>query len=144
MKPVVSLRIASVLTFFHAVAHTIGGVFGKAAPGIQAATVATMKANTFPMMGVTRSYWDFQRGFGLAVTIFLTIEAIVFWQLASLAKSDAARLRPIIAVFAAGYVLMAVNSYEYFFAAPVVTEVLIALFLILAIATARSTARAAS
>lgn len=144
MKPVVFLRIASVLTFLHAAAHTIGGVFGKAAPGVQAATLATMKANLFPMMGVTRSYWDFQRGFGLAVTIFLTIEAVVFWQLASLAKSEAGRLRPIIAVFALGYVLMVVNSYEYFFAAPVITELLIVLFLVLAIATARTTPQGAS
>jgi hypothetical protein len=32
-KPVVFLRIASVLTLIHAVLHTIGGVFGSVDPG---------------------------------------------------------------------------------------------------------------
>jgi hypothetical protein len=63
---------------------------------------------------------------GLAVSIFLTFEALVFWILAGIAKRDAARLRPIIAVFVVAYIAMAVNSYVYFFFAPVITEVLIA------------------
>jgi hypothetical protein len=88
MRSVIFLRIASVLTFIHAVLHTIGGVFGGAAPGIQQATVAVMKANEFPAMGAMRSYWDFYRGMGLAVSVFLVMEAVVFWQLSSLAKSD--------------------------------------------------------
>ncbi len=33
MKPAIFLRIAAVLTFIHAVLHTIGGVFGKVPPG---------------------------------------------------------------------------------------------------------------
>jgi hypothetical protein len=33
MKPALFLRIASVLTFIHAVLRTIGGVFGKVEPG---------------------------------------------------------------------------------------------------------------
>jgi hypothetical protein len=32
-KPVLFLRVAAVLTFLHAVLHTIGGVFGKVGPG---------------------------------------------------------------------------------------------------------------
>jgi hypothetical protein len=143
-KPVLFLRIASALTFLHAILHTAGGVFGKAAPGVQATTLAVMKANMFPMMGVTRSYWDFERGMGLAVSIFLTMEAVVFWMLSSLAKSDAARLRPILAAFVVAYLAMAVDSYFYFFAAPVFTEIVIAMFLGLAILTAKSGAGTAA
>src|SRR5260370_37856418 len=33
MKPVLFLRIASILTFVHAVGHTLGGVFGTPPPG---------------------------------------------------------------------------------------------------------------
>ncbi len=33
MKSVLFLRIAAVLTFIHAVLHTIGGVFGEVGPG---------------------------------------------------------------------------------------------------------------
>jgi hypothetical protein len=142
MKSVIFLRIASVLTMIHAALHTIGGVFGGAAPGVQQATVAVMKANEFAVMGVTRSYWDFYRGLGLVVSVFLAMEAVVFWQLGSLAKTDALRLRPVLATFSIGYLGAAVVSYRYFFAGPVITEILIALCLGLAIASAKQVAKA--
>ena len=138
MKPVLFLRIASVLTLIHSLLHTIGGVFGKAAPGVAAATEATMKANQFVVFGVTRTYFDFLRGMGLGVTIFLTAEGIVFWQLATLAKTDAARLRPVIATFMIGYLAFAANSFAYFFPMPVMVEILIAACLGIALATAKS------
>jgi hypothetical protein len=142
MRTVLFLRIASVLTLIHAVLHTIGGVFGGPDPGVQQATVAVMKANTFPVMGVTRSYEDFYMGLGLVVSVFLTVEAVVFWQLGSLAKTDALRLRPVLATFLVGYLGAAVVSWRYFFAGPVITEILIALCLGLAIASARQVAAA--
>jgi hypothetical protein len=140
MRPVLFLRIASVLTLIHAALHTIGGVFGGAAPGVQQATVAVMKANEFQVMGVMRSYGDFYMGLGLVVSVFLTVEAVVFWQLGSLAKTDAVRLRPVLATFLVGYLCAAVVSSRYFFAAPVITEILIALCLGLAIVSARQVA----
>jgi hypothetical protein len=97
-----------------------------------------MKANAFPAMGTMRTYFDFLRGMGLAVTIFLTIEAIVFWQLGTLAKTDATRLRPIIATFLVAYLALAVNSYAYFFPGPVVAEILIVACLGMAIVTAKA------
>ena len=138
MRPVLFLRIASVLTFIHAVLHTIGGVFGKVGPGPAATAVEAMKTNQFLLMGHMRSFWDFYRGLGLAGTISLTAEAILFWQLASLAKTDAQRLRPILATFLVAYTALAVNSYTYFFLGPVIAEIFIAAFLGLAIATAKS------
>ena len=126
MKPTLFLRIASVITFIHAVLHTIGGVFGTVAPGPATAAVHAMKLNQFLLLGHTRSYWDFYLGLGLAASITLTAEAVVFWQLASLSKTDAARLRPVIATFLLAYVVLAVNSSAYFFIGPVITEILIA------------------
>lgn len=140
MRPTVFLRIASVLTLIHAALHTIGGVFGGAAPGVQETVVTAMKVNQFPMMGVTRSYWDFHMGLGLAVSVFLTLEAVVFWQLGSLAKAEAWRLRPVLTTFLIGYLGVAVVSYRYFFAGPVITELLIALCLGLAIGSSRRSA----
>jgi hypothetical protein len=142
MKPVLFLRIASVLTFIHAVLHTIGGVFGKVEPGPAAVAVEAMKTNQFLLMGHIRSFWDFYRGMGLAVTIFLTAEAILFWQLASLAKTDAQRLRPIMATFLVAYTALTVNSYTYFFLGPVIFEILIVACLGLAIVTAKPEAAA--
>lgn len=137
MKPTVFLRMASVLTLIHSALHTIGGVFGKPAPGIGAATYAVMQANYFQVLGVTRSYAEFYRGLGLGLTIALTAEGLLFWQLVSLAKKYPAEIRPILWVFASAYLIIAVNSYTYFFNGPVVAEVLIAGCLIGAIATAK-------
>lgn len=132
MRAQVFLRVAAVLTLVHAVLHTVGGVFGKVAPGPASAAVAAMQANRFLALGAMRTYWEFYRGMGLAVAIFLTIEAVVFWQLGALAERNGRALRPVLATFAAGYVAMAVNSYLYFFFAPVVVELLIAACLVLA------------
>jgi hypothetical protein len=138
MKPAPFLRIASVLTLIHAIMHTIGGVFGKPQTGVAAMVAATMRSNRFTVLGVTRSYADFYLGMGLGITISLTMEAAVFWLIASLAKSDAMRLRrPILAVFLAGYLAFAVNSSFFFFSGPVIGEILIALCLGAAIVTAK-------
>jgi hypothetical protein len=135
MKPTLFLRSAAVLTFLHAVLHTIGGVFSKPDPGSGTVVMEAMKANRFLLVNVMRSYADLYRGMGLMVTIFLTVEALVFWQLASMAKIDAHRLRPILATFAVAYLVLAVNSYAYFFIAPILNEILIAACLGLAIFT---------
>jgi hypothetical protein len=145
MKPTLFLRAASILTLIHAVLHTIGGVFSTPDPGPGTVAMEAMKANQFLLVGHMRSYADFYRGMGLAVTIFLTVEALLFWLMGSLAKTDAPRLRPILAAFLVAYVALAVNSYTYFFIAPVINEILIALCLGLAILTVSSqtTGRAA-
>lgn len=136
-KPALFVRIAASLTFVHAVLHTVGGVFGRPGPGPATAAVQAMKINQFLVMGHTRSYWDFYRGLGLGVTLFLTAEAVLFWQLGSLAKTEARQLRPILATFFVAYAALAVNSHAYFFLGPVITEIFIATCLGLAIVTAK-------
>jgi hypothetical protein len=142
MKSVLPLRIASVLAFIHAVLHTIGGVFGKTPPGPATLVVATMKANPFTILGVTRTFFDFYRGMGLGVTISLTSEAIVFWQLSVLAKTAAPQLRPICATFLLAYLALSINSYVYFFAGPVIAEIMIAACFLWAIVAAKPAVKA--
>jgi len=140
MKSVLALRIASVLTFIHAVLHTVGGVFGKTPPGPASIALEAMKSNQFVTLGVTRTLFQFYRGMGLGVSIFLFAASIVTWQLGSLAKSRAVQLRSILVTFLIGWIAMAVNSYLYFFAAPVIVEILIALCFLWALVAAKPTA----
>ena len=142
MKTVVYIRAAAVLTLIHAVLHTIG-VFSSVNPGPEAVAVAAMKSNQFVAMGSLRTFWDFYRGMGLAVSVFLTMESVVLWLLASLARSRASQLRPFLIVFAIGYLVFAIDSYRYFFAAPVITEILISLCLVAAAISARQAAETA-
>ena len=135
MKPVICLRIASILTLIHAVLHTVGGVFGKAVSG-QAAMIAASMRTRFEILGVMRSYADFYRGMGLGITIALTMDAAVLWVLASMGRTHSARLRPIIAVFCLGYLAFTLNSLVFFFAGPVIAEILIVLCLAAAFVTA--------
>lgn len=144
MKSVAALRIASVLTFIHAVLHTAGGVFGKIPPGPATVAVDAMKANSFVALGVTRTFFQYYRGMGLAVSIFLFAASIVTWQLSSLAQTTAPRLRAILATFLVGWIAMAINSYLYFFSAPVIVETLIALCFLWAILSANGTVTAGS
>ncbi len=136
MKPVIYLRIASILTLIHSILHTIGGVFGKP-PSAQAAMIAASMRYRFEVFGVMRSYADFYRGMGLGITIALTMDAAVLWVLASMAKSDSARLRPIMAVFCIGYIAFTLNSLTFFFSGPVIAEILIVLCIGAAIVTAK-------
>jgi hypothetical protein len=59
------------------------------------------------------------------------------WQLASLARTDARRLRPMMATFLVAYLAIAVNSNAHFFFAPVDFELIIAGCFGVAIATAK-------
>jgi hypothetical protein len=144
MKPVLFLRIASMLTLIHAVAHTIGGVFGKPDPGPSTIAYAAMQANRFVVFGVERTYSQFYFGLGIGVSIALALETVVFWQLSSLAKQDARRLRPMLWTFLISFLALAVNSYLYFFLIPVIVETLIAACLGMAIFTAKPAAAASA
>lgn len=137
MKSALALRVASVITFIHAVLHTVGGVFGKIPPGPATVAADAMKSNSFIALGVTRTFWQYYRGMGLAVSIFLFIASIVSWQLGSIAKTAATQLRPIFATFLIAWLAMAVNSYLYFFSAPVIVEILIAVCFLWAIMAAK-------
>lgn len=137
MKATIFLRVASVLTLLQSVFHTIGGVFGKPVPGPGTTAVLAMKSNQFLVTGLNRSYWDFFIGFGLAITVFLAAESLIFWLLGNLAKIDGARLRPILLIFFLAYTALAVDAARYFFPPPLIVDSLIALCLLAAIATAK-------
>jgi len=129
VKSAIYLRIAALLTLIHAILHTVGGVFGKPSPGTAAMVVATMQANRISIMGANRSYADFYFGFGIGITIFMTVLAILTWHLSNLAKERRPGIRPMIVVLMVGSAAFAIDSYFYFFAAPVITEFLIATYL---------------
>ena len=128
------LKVASVLTVLHCIGHTIGGVFGvDAPPGTkEGAVVQAMKSNQFDVMGVTRSFWDFFIGFGLTISVSSLVQAVVFWQLAGLAKTEPRQIRPIIAAFLFANLGFAVLAWRYFFMPPLVGAVLTTIVLAVA------------
>ena len=136
MKPTILLRVASVLTFIHAALHTVG-VFGTPKDSAQLAVIETMKAHQFLVMGSPRSYWDFFFGYGLILSVCLLVEAVVFWQLGEIAKSQPKLIRPILGAFILAFCGTAIIAGQYFFIAPAATEAIIAACLAGAYVTAR-------
>lgn len=126
MKAVIWLRVAAGLALLHDVMHTIGGVFGSAAPGAQQAAVTAMKLNRFVAMGVSRTYWDYFFGYGLFVTVYFAVQMVVLWQLGTIVKTHAALARPVIAALCLSNVATAVIAGKYFFAGPMVMELVMA------------------
>lgn len=133
VKPHVLLRAASALTVVHAALHTIGGLFGAPTHGQPEIDVRNaMQGFRFDAMGSLRSYWDFYFGFGLFVSVSLSVLAILMWQLGGLARLDPARARPPIATLCLAFVAFTLVSCGYFFVAPIVVEAIIAVLLALA------------
>ena len=76
-------------------------------------------------------------GFGWTLSVLMLMQAIVLWQLASLAKMEPARLRPIIAVIALATVLDGVIAWQFIFLIPAVFSAVLAITLACAYVTAR-------
>jgi hypothetical protein len=91
-----------------------------------------MQSFHFDAAGVSRSYLDFYLGFGFINGIFLLMQSVVLWQLASIAQLDSIRIRPMVGSFLVASVASAFLSWEFIFLVPVVLFAAIAVCLGLA------------
>src|SRR5438105_2808568 len=97
------LRIASIIAFVYWIGHTAGAPWTPARGAAETAALDALRSLHFAVQGFSRSYWDFYVGFGIAISAFLLVQAVLLWQLAALAKIDAERLRPMIGLLFAGF-----------------------------------------
>jgi len=130
MKSHILLRAASLLSLVHALLHHFGGMSQPPSHGLgEVAVQAAMKSFHMDLMGSQRSYWDFYYGFGLFITVSLTVLAVVLWQLATLAKASPSQAKPIVASLSICFLAYSMVSCKYIFIAPFITELLIALLI---------------
>lgn len=138
MKPRTLLRTACVLTLVHALLNAFAGLLsGTSKSQEEAAVLGAMKALRFDAMGSMRTYWDFYFGYGVFLTANLMLLSAVMWQLAALAETAPGSARRFIVSLCIGFLVFAALSSLYFFVAPVVIELFIAVLLGLAYAAAR-------
>jgi len=130
------LRIASVISLIFTAGHTMGGL-RKWSPMGDNAVLRAMTDVRFETMGANRSYLNFFMGFGWSISVFMLMQTILLWQLASLARTDPARLRPMIAVIALATVASGVIAWRFIFPVPAVFSGVLALALALAYVAAR-------
>jgi hypothetical protein len=72
----------------------------------------------FDAMGANRSYLDFFMGFGWSISVFMLLQTVLLWQLASLARAEPARVRPMIAAFALATLAGGVIAWHFIFPIP--------------------------
>ena len=115
------LRAAAAVLAIFAIGHTLGTASPRVTQGPREATVfAAMQGFRFPVMGFTRSYWDFYRGFAITVGVLQAIVAIVAWQAGTLAARDPRAARPLAVTVLAACIALMFLSAQFFFAAPIV------------------------
>jgi hypothetical protein len=124
MKPSTVLRITSLITLIFAAGHSLGGMESWSPMG-ETEVLKAMKSFRFDAEGVTRTYFDFYLGFGLILSVYLFLQAVLLWQLAALAKTEALRLRPLLVSFFLASVVSAGLSSKFIFAVPAVSFVVI-------------------
>lgn len=117
MTAAVFLRIASIVSLLFTIGHTLGGR-KQWSPMGNNDVLNAMATVRFDTMGVNRSYLDFFMGFGWSISIAMLLQTIVLWQLASLARTDAAGVRPMIAVFTLATVASGIIAWRFIFPLP--------------------------
>lgn len=132
MKPSVMLRLTSILTLLLAVGHSLAGL-DSWSPAGETEVLKAMQSFRFDVAGMSRSYLDFYLGFGFVLSVYLLLQAALLWQLATLAKTEALRIRPLLFSFLVACVVSAGLSWKFIFVVPAVNFAVIAVGLGLAL-----------
>lgn len=123
-------RIVAALLLVFALGHTLG--FTKVDPswGV-GAPIAALREIHFTAQGTPdRTYWGFYLGFGYFCSVLMLFAACVAWQLGGLPSDRLRELQFISWAFAMVFVVNAFLMWRFFFTAPMIFTVLIALGLI--------------
>jgi hypothetical protein len=122
-------RIAAVLILLFDVGHTVGFPWSDPQWGVD---VGSMRSSHFYILGFSRTYWDFYLGFGLFVSVFLLLAAVLAWQLGGLPAKTLSLMRGTAWALALCFAAVTVLSWRYFFVVPIVFSIVITVCLIAA------------
>ena len=111
------LRISAVISLVFALGHSLGGL-KRWSPMGENEVLKAMETVRFDTMGANRSYLDFFMGFGWSLTVAMLLQSVLLWQLASLARTDAAQVRPMIAAFAVATLAGGIIAWQFIFPVP--------------------------
>ena len=130
------LRIASVISLIFTLGHTAGGL-RKWSPMGDNEVLRAMTAVRFDTMGANRSYLDFYMGFGWSIAVAMIMQTVLLWQMASIARTDPASVRPMIAVIALATVGSGVIAWRFIFPVPALFSSVLVIALAAAFVEAR-------
>ena len=136
MSTTLWLRISSVIGLLFAAGHAIGGLKYWSPMGDNP-VLQTMKATRFDTLGANRSYFELYMGFGHALTVAQVMQAIVLWQLASIARTNAPGVRPVVVVIALATLAGGLISWRFLFPVPALFSLVLLTSLVAACVVAR-------
>jgi len=136
MKSWIFIRIASVIAFLYCAAHTAGAPWTPEKGPDAMALIGSMKSHAFEVQGARATYWGFYFGFGVMISVFLLLLAVLLWQLGSMQRRATAPTRAAVASILAAYAANAAIAWKYFFAGPVALAAAIVLCLAVALGLA--------
>ena len=131
MSTTLWLRIAAVIQLVFTAGHSMGGL-SKWSPMGDNDVLHRMTTVRFSTMGVQRSYLDFFMGFGWLLAVVMLMEAVLFWQVGSLVRTQPLVARPMIAVFIVVTVAAGILSWRFLFPVPALFTVAVAIPLAIA------------
>jgi hypothetical protein len=94
--------------------------------------VGAIRSSHFQIAGFSRTYADFYVGFGLFVSVFLLLSAVLAWQLGSASMETLRRMRATAWALALCFGAVAVLSWRYFFSIPIAFSFAITVCLVVA------------
>src|SRR5262249_13499599 len=103
MKVLHLLCTSAIITRLYFAGHAAGMPWTSYSNPEAKAIVEAMNDHGFEAEGFKGTYWDLDSGFGLTISVFLLVQAVL-WQVASLAKADAIRVRPIVVSFLVAFI----------------------------------------
>jgi len=135
MTTTLLLRIASVISLLFTAGHSLGGL-KKWSPMGDNDVLKAMTAVRFNTMSVNRSYLDFFMGFGWLLSVVMLMQTVLLWQMASLANTNVAQVRPMILAFALATLAFGVIAWRFLFPMPALFSSALLIALVAAYATA--------
>ena len=129
------LRTASVISLLFTVGHSLGGL-NEWSPMGETDVLKAMTDSHFEILGANRSYLDFFLGVGWSIGVFMLLQTALLWQMASLARVDAAQVRPMIVMFAVAVLANGVIAWWFLFLLPVLFSGVLLVVLVVAYAIA--------
>ena len=94
MKSWIWFRALAVVLAIFTLGHTLGTRHAITATPEESAVISGMQQYRVPVMGFTRSYWEFYRGFSLTISVLLAALMVIAWQVGTLSRRDPKEARP--------------------------------------------------
>jgi len=125
-------RSASVVVMIYAFGHSRSYPWTPVIGPSQDELLRQLQNNTFDVLGVHRSYWDFYIGFGIDISIVQFTLALTLWLLADVLEISPKKMALILGLFSLSYLAGSVVMWRYFFLPPFVLSSLIVLLTLIA------------